>query len=626
MTTSRVYLSTTIPYVNSKAHLGHALELVQADVLARHHRRIGDEVRLQSGTDDNSLKNVLAAQAAGCSTQELVAANGRAFAELSGPLALSYDDFLHTSPDPRHRPGAERLWRACAARGDLYRKDYQGLYCVGCEQFYRPAELTDGRCPEHGALPELVAERNWFFRLSRYGQQLEELIGSGRLRIEPAARRNEVLAFIRAGLEDISVSRSVSRARGWGIPVPGDSGQVIYVWFDALSNYISALGYGAGSDDYRHWWTEADRRIHLVGKGVVRFHAVYWPAILLSAGGPRPTEIAVHDYLTVGGRKISKSGGAAGLADPVELVGRYGTDAVRWWLLREVPRVGDADFTADRLVERANQDLANGLGNLVSRVTSLVRSRDQQAAPAQAAVAGPADAAGQAQAANPADVVGQARAASSADVVGQARAASSADVVGQARVPGQAQAARRADVAGLEPPPAAEAAASLDGAIEAAPGLVRAALEDYDFRAGIAAIWAIVDRANRYAELSEPWRLARLARAGDAAAAAWRDLALSRLLDACRALAGALAPFVPELAASIGLACGGSDGVVPPPRPLFPRLAVDQTAPLHTVLQNTVLQNTVLQNTVLQTALLHTAPQTVPPAGEHRTTGPAAGP
>jgi methionyl-tRNA synthetase len=552
MTTSRVYLSTTIPYVNSKAHLGHALELVQADVLARHHRRIGDEVRLQSGTDDNALKNVLAAQAAGLSTRELVAVNGRAFAELSGPLALSCDDFIHTSTDPRHRPGAERLWLACAARGDLYRKDYQGLYCVGCEQFYKPAELTDGRCPEHGTAPELVAERNWFFRLSRYGEQLEELIGSGRLRIEPAARRNEVLAFIRAGLEDISVSRSVSRARGWGIPVPGDPGQVIYVWFDALSNYISALGYGTGSDDYRHWWTEADRRIHLVGKGVVRFHAVYWPAMLLSAGEPLPTEIAVHDYLTAGGRKISKSGGAGDLADPVALAGRYGTDAVRWWLLREVPRVGDADFTEQRLVERANQDLANGLGNLVSRVTALVRGRDE-AAPPETPSGRPADA------------------------------------------------ASRAHAASQEPPPAAEAATALGEAIEHAQGRVRAALEDYDFRAGLAAIWAIVDRANRYAELSEPWRLARAARAGDAAAAARRDLALSRLLEACRALAGALAPFVPGLAASIDVACGGSDGVVPPPRPLFPRLAVHQAE--------------------LQTEL-----QAVPPAGEHRTTGPAPGP
>ena len=360
MTTSRVYLSTTIPYVNSKAHLGHALELVQADVLARHHRRIGDEVRLQSGTDDNALKNVLAAQAAGCSTRDLVAVNGRAFAELSGPLALSYDDFIHTSTDPRHRPGAERLWLACAARGDLYRKDYQGLYCVGCEQFYKPAELTDGRCPEHGTAPELVAERNWFFRLSRYGEQLEELIGSGRLRIEPAARRNEVLAFIRAGLEDISVSRSVSRARGWGIPVPGDAGQVIYVWFDALAYYLT----GAGD-----WWRADVRREHVIGKGILRFHAVYWPAILCSAGLPLPDAVHVHDYLTVDGAKISKSGPSS--ADPAELVARYGSDAVRWWLTSEVPRVGDVDFTEARLTHRHDTDLAGGLGNLVNRTAAL---------------------------------------------------------------------------------------------------------------------------------------------------------------------------------------------------------------------------------------------------------------
>jgi len=363
MTTSRIYLSTTIPYVNARAHIGHALELVQADVLARHHRRLGEQVRFQSGTDDNSLKNVLAAEAAGYTTQELVTVNGRAFAELAGPLALSWDDFIHTSTDPRHRPGVERLWRASAERGDLYLRDYEGLYCVGCEQFYKPSELDDGRCPEHGTRPDVVAERNWFFRLSRYAAELRELIESGRLRIQPAARRNEVLGFLAAGLEDISISRSIDRARGWGIPVPGDPSQVIYVWWDALGNYITALGYGTGAEDYQRWWAGADRRVHLVGKGVLRFHAVYWPAILLSAGEPLPTEIVVHDYLTAGGRKISKSAGAD-LADPVAVTGEYGTDAVRWWLLREVPRVGDADFTTQRLVDRANQDLANGLGNL----------------------------------------------------------------------------------------------------------------------------------------------------------------------------------------------------------------------------------------------------------------------
>src|SRR5690349_5703808 len=291
------YITTTIPYVNARAHIGHALELVQADVLARHHRRLGEEVRFQSGTDDNSLKNVLAAEAAGSSTQELVTVNGRAFAELAGPLALSWDDFIHTSTDPRHRPGVERLWRASAERGDLYLRDYEGLYCVGCEQFYKPSELDDGRCPDHGTRPDVVAERNWFFRLSRYAAELRELIESGRLRIQPAARRNEVLGFLASGLEDISISRSTDRARGWGIPVPGDPGQVIYVWWDALGNYITALGYGTGSADYQRWWAGADRRVHLVGKGVLRFHAVYWPAILLSAGEPLPTEIVVHDYL-----------------------------------------------------------------------------------------------------------------------------------------------------------------------------------------------------------------------------------------------------------------------------------------------------------------------------------------
>jgi methionyl-tRNA synthetase len=311
MSAQRVYFSTTIPYVNSRAHVGHALELVQADVLARHHRRIGDEVRLQSGTDDNSLKNVLAAAAEGISTRTLVNRNASAFAGLREHLSLSFDDFIRTSSDPRHRPGVERLWRACEASGDLYRKTYEGLYCVGCEQFYTEAELDDGNCPDHGTAPQLVAEENWFFRLSKYAGRLHDEITSGRLRIEPASRRNEVLGFIAGGLADFSVSRSVARARGWGIEVPGDPSQVIYVWWDALGNYITALNYGTDSRadrnaDYQRWWAGADRRVHVVGKGVLRFHAVYWPAILLSAGEPLPTEIFVHDYLTVNGRKISK--------------------------------------------------------------------------------------------------------------------------------------------------------------------------------------------------------------------------------------------------------------------------------------------------------------------------------
>src|SRR5579863_1212665 len=211
------YITTTIPYVNARPHLGFALELVQADVLARYHRSIGEQVRFQAGTDDNSLKNVLAAEAAGVGVQEFVDASAAAFTGLAEPLNLSVDDFIRTSSDPRHAAGVERLWQACAARGDLYRRHYEGLYCTGCEQFYTPAELRDGRCPDHGTEPEQVAEENWFFRLSRYARPLREAITSGDLRIEPAGRRHEVLALIDGGLEDFSVSRPAERAGRWGI-------------------------------------------------------------------------------------------------------------------------------------------------------------------------------------------------------------------------------------------------------------------------------------------------------------------------------------------------------------------------------------------------------------------------
>jgi methionyl-tRNA synthetase len=378
------YITTTIPYVNARPHIGHALELVQADVLARYRRARGEDVRFQSGTDDNSLKNVLAAGAAGTGVREFVDRNAGAFAALGGALSLTFDDFIRTSRDPRHRPGVERFWRACAR--DLYRRRYEGLYCTGCEQFYTPAELPGGRCPEHQTVPQQVSEENWFFRLSRYAGPLREAIASGRLRITPAGRRNEVLAFIDAGLEDFSVSRPAARAGGWGIPVPGDPGQVIYVWFDALCNYVTALG--PGEEAYRRWWASPGNRIHLLGKGVLRFHAVYWPAMLLSSGQPLPTALFVHDYLTADGRKISKSGSGPAVPDPAELAAVYGADAVRWWLLREVPRVGDADFTVGRLVARADDELANGLGNLVNRVVVMIRRYRDGRVPGAAAAPG----------------------------------------------------------------------------------------------------------------------------------------------------------------------------------------------------------------------------------------------
>lgn len=262
---ARFYVTTAIPYVNASPHLGHALEFVQADILARGRRLRGDDVRFLSGTDDNALKNVLAAEAAGVSVAEFVAQRADEFEDLGRVLGLSLDDYIRTSTDPRHRPGVEKLWLATAAADDLYVRDYEGLYCVGCEQFYKPTELADGRCPEHWTETEVVSERNWFFRLSRYTEPLLEAIETGGLRIEPTARRNEVVAFLQGGLEDISVSRSAERAHGWGIPVPGDPDQVIYVWYDALGNYITSLGYGTDQADYRTWWVGGFNRWLLRG-------------------------------------------------------------------------------------------------------------------------------------------------------------------------------------------------------------------------------------------------------------------------------------------------------------------------------------------------------------------------
>lgn len=364
------YITVAIPYVNADPHLGYAFELVDADLVARARRSLGDDVRFLGGTDEYSLKNVLAAEAAGRPIREFVAEHAARFADLADRLHISFDDFIRTSTDPRHVPAVDRLWRACLASGDLYRREYEGWYCVGCEQFYAPADLDDGSCPEHATPVQHVAETNWFFRLSRYQQPLLDLVESGRLLIEPEPYRNEVLAFVRAGLDDISVSRSAERAHGWGVPVPDDPSQVIYVWFDALTNYISALGYGTGGGDYERWWRSSDERIHVVGKGITRFHAVYWPAFLLSAGEPLPTRVHVHPYLTVGGRKVSKSAGNS--VTPFDVIDRFGDDVLRWWLTAEPAAAADTDVTVERIVARSNTDLANGVGNAVRRVTTLI--------------------------------------------------------------------------------------------------------------------------------------------------------------------------------------------------------------------------------------------------------------
>jgi methionyl-tRNA synthetase len=364
------YITTALPYVNAPPHVGFALEVVQADTLARFYRQQGHNVRLQAGTDENSLKNVQAADAAGVPVADLVQQNAGHFISLKQSLHLSYDDFIRTSANARHRRGVEQLWYACCAKGDIYKRAYSGLYCTGCEQFYRIGDLDEGRCPEHASRPELIEEENWFFRLSRYQDALRELYARRGIEVIPEPRRNEVLSWIDGGLEDFSISRSATRARGWGIPVPNDPAQVVYVWFDALASYLTALGYGSENDNLSKWWTHAAAREHVIGKGIIRFHAVYWPAMLLSAGLPVPTRILVHGYVTAEGRKIGKSTGNA--VDPVPLANELGADALRYFLLRHIRSTGDGDFSHARFHQAYQSELAGQLGNLVHRVLSMI--------------------------------------------------------------------------------------------------------------------------------------------------------------------------------------------------------------------------------------------------------------
>jgi methionyl-tRNA synthetase len=362
------FISTTIPYVNAPPHIGFALELVQADVLARYHRLSGADVRFQTGTDENAFKNVLSAKARGIAVQQLVDRNSERFRALADLLDVSIDRFVRTT-DPAHRH-AVSVFLSRVAPDDLYRRQYEGLYCYGCEDFYLAVDADDGRCPEHGTTLVAVSEENVFFRLSRYANTVRELISSRRLRIVPEARELEVLRFIDRGLADISISRDARRSDHWGIPFPGAPSQVVYVWIDALINYLSGLGY-PDSDDITRYWLGGTRS-HAVGKNVWKFHAVYWPALLLSAGLPVPDEIFVHGFLTNEGRKISKSAGDA--VDPAEYVARFGVDAVRYFLLRHIQPFEDSDFSVERVELAYEADLANGIGNLVSRVSALCAS------------------------------------------------------------------------------------------------------------------------------------------------------------------------------------------------------------------------------------------------------------
>ena len=362
----KYYLTTAIDYVNALPHAGHAFEKILADVLARYYRKFNHEVYFLTGTDENSLKNVQSAEKENIAVSALVERNAQKFMELVKALNLSNDDFIRTT-EKRHILGVQKLWQAC--QKDIYKKSYEGLYCVGCEEFYQESELVNGLCPEHKTKPELVKEENYFFRLSQYQNQLKHLIESDEIKIIPLSRKNEVLSFIESGLEDICISRSSERAHHWGIDVPNDNTQKIWVWFDALSNYITALDYYQEGDIFNKWWSQDTNIIHVIGKGISRFHAVYWPAMLLSAHLPLPKTIFIHGYLTFEGEKMSKSLG--NVINPFDLINDYGAEVVRYFFVREFSTSEDGDFSIKRLKERYTSDLAQGLGNLLSRILAL---------------------------------------------------------------------------------------------------------------------------------------------------------------------------------------------------------------------------------------------------------------
>lgn len=367
MDKNKFYITTAIPYVNAKPHIGHALEFVQADAIARYHKILGDEVLLLSGSDENALKNVQAAEKENLPVQEFIDKNSSLFADLAKKLNVNFDIFQKGSAK-NHHLSSQKLWNLCAENGDIYKKTYTGLYCVGCELFYEKEELNEkGECGEHpNKKLDEVSEENYFFKLSKYENQIKKLIEENIIKIVPENRKNEMLAFVKQGLKDISISRSNERAKNWGASVPNDNSQKMYVWFDALNIYQSGIGFGSDEKKYNKW-CPAD--LHVLGKGILRFHAIYWPAFLLSAKLPLPKAIFVHEYITANGQKMSKTIG--NVIDPIPLIQKYGADALRYYLLAKISPFSDGDFSEEKFKETYNADLANGLGNLVSRVAKL---------------------------------------------------------------------------------------------------------------------------------------------------------------------------------------------------------------------------------------------------------------
>ena len=364
---NKFYLATSIAYTNALPHLGFALELVQADVITRYHQLFGEDVFFLTGTDEHGQKVVKAAEKDGKEPKEFTDAVSAKFKSLTRFLNLSNNDFIRTTDEKRHWPKVKEIWLKLKENGDIYKKKYKGLYCVGCEAFITKKDLVGENCKIHQKEPEIVEEENYFFKLSKYSKEIGEILEKDKVKIIPKARKNEMLNFIGQGLEDISFSRPRKDLK-WGIPVPDDNSHTIYVWADALINYLSALDYPEGVNFKKYWPPD----IHFLGKDILRFHATIWLGVLLSLKLPLPKNIFVHGFITSNGQKMSKSLG--NVIDPFELVKKYGTDAVRYFLLREIPPTEDGDFTYEKFKQRYNSDLASGLGNLVARVLVMAKN------------------------------------------------------------------------------------------------------------------------------------------------------------------------------------------------------------------------------------------------------------
>ena len=370
---ARFYATTPIYYVNDVPHIGHAYTTVIADAVCRWHRLLGDDVFFLTGTDEHGLKIQRAAEARGLEPKEMADRTSERFKEAWRLLNVDYDDFIRTT-EPRHHRAVQQLLQAVYDNGDIELGTYEGLYCVSCEAYYVEADLVDGNCPIHGTPVERVKEDNYFFKLSRYQQPLLDWYDAHPDFVQPEGKRNEALGLIRGGLQDFSISRT---SITWGVPIPWDESHVTYVWYDALINYATAVGYGTDPERFDAWWPAVH---HIIGKDILRFHCVYWPAMLLAAGIEPPRRIYVHGFLLVGGEKMSKT--RLNQIAPADLVADFGVDGFRYHFLRDQQFGPDGDFSYERMVDRYNADLANNLGNLLSRVATVVGSKCAGVGPA----------------------------------------------------------------------------------------------------------------------------------------------------------------------------------------------------------------------------------------------------